>query len=375
MNSENIDSRQKIAQITWINYYNFGTFLQAYALQKALKKLGYYTSIIDDRNFNFHLKQKETTLIKIKSLIKRIIGWNKGEIKRKRLYQTFAKRYLTIDSSNKSLTEIADNYKIYICGSDQIWSPILPSQSNGYFFASFAKENSIKISYASSFGAISCDNDYKELVTPWLDSFKSLSSREQSGVKILTEITGREDIVEVVDPTLLLNSDEWDQLYNDADCVQSSKPYMLCYFLSFNKEYIERCKEYAKEMNLQLMCFNNLDSINMFFDTLIDAGPSQFLAAIANCSYFATDSFHGTIFALQFKRQFVTFKRFMESDPKNQNSRIINLLGKVGLGNRFIGNTAISSMPDIYNWDNIDDAIQKYRSSSISYLKRALNDI
>lgn len=376
MNSKNFESCQKIAQITWINYYNFGTFLQAYALQKALKKLGYNTEIIDDRKFNYLLKKEsDTILIKIKSTIKKVIGWKKRDTRRKILYQKFADKYLTIDSSNESLNDVANKYNVYVCGSDQIWSPILSSHSDGYFFASFAKKDSIKISYASSFGSETYNSDYKDLVSPWLKSFKHLSCREQSGVRILTEITAREDVVEVVDPTLLLNTEEWQQLYDKSDCVDTTKPYMLCYFLTFNKDYIDKCKEYAKERNLQLISFNNLDIINRFYDKLIEAGPSQFLAAIANCSYFATDSFHGTIFALQFKRQFVTFKRFKENDTKNQNSRVINLLEKIGLGNRFIGNTSISTLPTITDWEKIDDIIKSFRSESFSFLKQALKDV
>ena len=40
--------QRRVGVITWISYFNFGTYLQAYALQTVVRSLGYACSIVSD---------------------------------------------------------------------------------------------------------------------------------------------------------------------------------------------------------------------------------------------------------------------------------------------------------------------------------------
>ena len=49
-------SNKKTATVTWIKYNNFGTLLQAYALQQYILSLGYENHILNDKTIPLSIK-------------------------------------------------------------------------------------------------------------------------------------------------------------------------------------------------------------------------------------------------------------------------------------------------------------------------------
>ena len=107
------------------------------------------------------------------------------------------------------------------------------------------------------------------------------------------------------------------------------------------------------------------------------ADPFDFLALLNNATFVLTDSFHGVAFSINFGKQFAAFKRFEDSDPISQNSRVYNVLEKTGLERRLI---STHTPPRFIVEDSIDYAsvyslLDKERRQSMSYLRNAVSSV
>ena len=57
--------QRRVGVITWISYFNFGTYLQAYALQTVVRSLGYACSIVSDEKMVRALRKESCWLRKV----------------------------------------------------------------------------------------------------------------------------------------------------------------------------------------------------------------------------------------------------------------------------------------------------------------------
>lgn len=197
-------------------------------------------------------------------------------------------------------------YDIYISGSDQIWSPML---LNPVFYLSFVEDKYKKIAYAPSFGVSSIPEIKKNKIAEMLNKYDRISVREEQGTKIVNQLTGR-IVRSVLDPTMLLTEDKWEKVA----IKPKDEKYVVCYFLTFNKEYYEKAKEFADRKNLKLILISTTkETYTLDCDIRIDVGPSEWLGYIKYADYVFTDSFHGCVFSMMFEKIFFIFKRFSDS--------------------------------------------------------------
>ena len=260
-------------------------------------------------------------------------------------------------------------YDGFVCGSDQIWSPLV---FNSHFFLDFVKDSNKKIAYSPSFGVKSIDDVYvKNKTKKLLEDFKYLSVREEAGKKIIETLTSKKAEV-VSDPTLLLTKYQWEVLLGLES--KAEKPYMFVYMLGHNENHWEEINKIANQLNLEIKV------IPVFEEDLqrpgcvkFAVGPNEFLDLLYNASYVCTDSFHGLAFSVNFKKNFTVFKRFKNNDIKNQNSRVMNLLEKFALEDRlFEEKSALQDINSKINYDKIEDTLEESRKKSIEYLKNAI---
>ena len=210
-------------------------------------------------------------------------------------------------------------------GSDQVWNPKFDRLSD-VDLLSFATPEQ-RISFSASFGISELPENSKEKAKRELEKFKSISVREDRGKEIVEELTERKDVQVLVDPTMLLTSEEWDKVAKKPEQLKTDK-YILNYFLGEisekRKKEIERI---AKENNCEII--NILDKNSPFYQT----GPSEFLYLEKNAFLICTDSFHSSVFAILYNRPFVVFDR--EDSNVKMNSRLDTLLKKFKLENRW----------------------------------------
>ena len=111
-----------------------------------------------------------------------------------------------------------------------------------------------------------------------------------------------------------------------------------------------------------------------FADIPLFAGPMEFMRAIKNASYFFTDSFHGSIFAIHFEKRFYTLRRFKEDASNNQNSRVENLFSLLGLSDYFVGDENLDKITNLplIDYEKVKGIIASERERSLRYLKESL---
>ncbi|MGL4850143.1 MAG: polysaccharide pyruvyl transferase family protein [Clostridium sp.] len=365
---------KRIGIMTWFNYYNYGTALQVTALNKKIKDIGYTPEVI-----NYIPHEKLITIneeifkeysMKIK---KRIKNRNKKEYlneQRTENFREFLSQNIVLSRRcqvKSSLFELNEEYDAFICGSDQIWAPTI---FNPRYFLDFVKENRKKIAYAPSIGLSKVDDIFvKKEMTNLIADFGSISIREEQGKKIIKELTGREAKV-VLDPTLLLDSTEWDEI---GQVTKKDEKYVLCYFLGQNEYYWKSVVEIATKLKLKVKIIPVFEKDkSRGFEHIDGVGPKEFLNLISNASVVCTDSFHGTVFSINYNRPFYTYERFSAKDKNSQNSRIYNILNMLNLENRLVKERQNIVYSLECDFEKANKVLKLKRKESIFYLEEAL---
>lgn len=192
-----------------------------------------------------------------------------------------------------------------------------------------------------------------------LQNFKSISVREDAGKEIVKNLTKREDIEVLIDPTMLLEAKEWDKV-----AKVPKKKYILNYFLgNISDERKNEIDSIAKENNCEII---NILEIN---DPYYCSGPSEFLYLEKNAFLICTDSFHSSVFAIIYNRPFIIFER--EDKNVKMNSRIETLIKKFKLKDREF-NYKITDENLKHDYTDAYQILYDERKKSIEFLKKAL---
>lgn len=380
----------KVGLVTVYNGYNYGSKLQAYAIQSVLKnKIRVDVEIID---YNRAKDLRLSTIIRkvVRKIERQLEGDTKKAKKtypdmvlaRRKTFDGFDKNYnLTSEIRGYSnLQKIVDNYDVFICGSDQIWSPdLIVTDFYTLYFVGGKKKT---ISYAASFGIDKIPNKKIKAYQKFLNRINIISVRENSGKKLVNELTGKNSTW-VLDPTLLLCRDEWKQLIQNSSVGNyANKKYILCYFLGTIQAHRNFAETLRKFKGYDVICFpymrgyNEVDK-NIVGDKLYDINPLQFVYLISNAEYVCTDSFHGTVFSIIFNKQFFSLRRYSDVDTHSTNTRIVSLLEMLGLGNRLINpDTDVRQIRDITTteYSVVNDKLNTERQKSLEFLEQAINE-
>lgn len=373
---------KKIAILTWLHNGNFGSILQAYALQRYLRNEGYEVNNIDlcpsivEKIANcLHQGNPFLSLVKEKKVswdARKACSDKKALACRIEKFDDFLKSNFCLTRTYRKFGDLRENagkYDVYICGSDQVWSPMLLSPS--YYF-DFLPDNDKKISYACSFGMSYIPEQKKERIAYWLKRYNAISVREEAGLNIIEELIDKKAVVNV-DPTMLLNAEEWNQLVKSGRPV--AEPYMLCYFLSYNEEQWQKAQNVALEKGLKMVVIPATKESYQKGDKVIsDVGPIDWVNLVKHADMVATDSFHGCVFSIIYQRQFMVFKRFSDNNKLSQNSRIYTLLSSYGLERCLVDNIEQFKTIEINGekYDNVCKKVEEKSRISKSWLKEAI---
>jgi len=370
----------KAGLITFHYAFHYGAQLQAYALMKAIEKLGVECEIINyvrpdtDRGndvFKTGLNPK-AFLTNIHTL------FNYGAFKRKYdRSESFCKDDMKLSakkySYNKELNEQPPQYDVYVCGSDQIWNPLIYAENiyDPAFFMPFAA-NKKRVAYAPSFGISSIPDDKKEALKNYLSTFSHLSVREKQGEKIIQELSTK-PVMTVLDPTLLINGEEWSRI---AAAPKNNGEYILCYFVSNASAYLPFIKELSQKYSMPVVTLCGARKGLAGSTFIYDAGPREFLGLFKNASMICTNSFHGTVFSVNFSKPFFSFTADNNSD-KSRNSRQHSILSMLGLLDRIVTpSTSMADLHDLYkrgiDYSKTMGLLEAEREKSLNYLKMAL---
>lgn len=369
---EKSNNLKTVGIITMHRTTNYGSILQAYALQEKIKYLGYNTQFIDYRPDRITmismikgLKNKNDILKKslaVRTIVRLIMI--PSYILRFRTFKRFLKKNLTLSNDMYKNEEDFENndlsFDTYCTGSDQVWNSEWNGKIDKPYFLAFAPDNARKISYAASFGKKSLDDWEKNETKKLLERYDKISVRENNAINILADL-GINDAQCVLDPTLLLNGEEWRKI---SSSKFKKEEYILVYNLNRNKkihDYAEKLSELTglkiKYITYQLHDFYKKGK--MYCNCAVE----DYLALIDNAKYVVTDSFHGVAFSINLNTNFIVIY------PGKFSSRLESILQITDLKNRVATDDNINELCNDVDFSNVNKIIEDERKKSIKYLK------
>ena len=335
--------KDKIGIIThFYNTINYGGMLQAYALCRYLRRCGIEAEQIcygesETASISFLSRLAQATpqriLRKGRAIIYRVICRNLKSKEYTLFQNTMNERHIKFKLfsekmvphsikvfDDSSITECVEDYDAFVTGSDQVWNF---DYFRPAYFLGFLPDSKPKFAYAASMGNTELSSEQSKYLIDNLKNFEAISVREKSTASKLQDLL-QKPVAAVVDPTLLLNIDEWKELCEER--IVNNK-YLFCYFISYNKRSRELAKEFAKRHDLQIVAIYMSNDKCVFkdmgfADVMINADPTEFLSLIRYADYIFTDSFHAVIFSNIFEKQYVVFKR---NENDQTFSRILDL--------------------------------------------------
>ncbi|HAT4246482.1 TPA: polysaccharide pyruvyl transferase family protein [Clostridium perfringens] len=356
---------KKIGILTFHRAVNYGAVLQTYALQTHLNKNGCSANIINymcpkiENDYSLNFFKKNTLKEKMNFLFG--IIWS---YKRKCIFKQFRDEYLIETKeafSSEDMMRLGDNLDVAIVGSDQVWQESLTNNDLTFFLKDFPK--CIKFSYAASF--LKNGNDFNKNKLELLNSFRSISVREEEN-ELLLKGKLTKDIKTVCDPVLLLEENDWKQFISNTP--RESKNYVLVYYVVKSEEMLKYAEKLAKERNCELIV------ITTSLKKLVKAkyyraiSPVKFVELFYNADVVVTSSFHGVAFSVIFNKDLYTPYYLTKG---KENLRVINLLNRLGIQNRYFDLESLSNEKIDYNL--VNEKKKKFIDFSKDFIEKSMN--
>lgn len=366
---------RKIALQTWHHTENYGTAYQAYALKTLIEQQGFHVDLVDYHRLGSSPADRGN-IIKIFFLllktIKNILQSKKAFKFNPSTFNDFYSQYFTYTKKctyNQDFEELNNIYEGFVCGSDQIWGP---EWFDARYFLDYVHDNKRIIAYAPSIGVASVKNlAAADLMRPLIIRFPYLSVREATGCDIARELTGRDDVVNVLDPVLMLNSSEWAKI--EKVCNLPSKPYCLIFFLMNNDRYFRCALDYCHKMNYETVILHCTQSADSQYANVNELTPGQLLYVLRNATFVCTDSFHITVLSIIQNKQFCVFKKNDIDTGVSKNNRVNDLLNRVGIYDALFEDNQVKD-PQI-DYESVNKKVNELRLVSMDYLKKALTSL
>ena len=373
----------KAGLVTFYHIHHYGALLQAAATQRAVETLGGECEIVDYFvNQDNSLFRKPTGLGSAAADVHTALHYAALKARYER-FEKFSRDHLRITEHRfESWEELRDTdlpYDVILSGSDQIWNPkIFPDgHFDPVFFGTFSEKR--KIAYAPSFGIPKVPEEMEEELRGYLEQFSHIGVRETQGGQIVREVSGKEVPV-VLDPTLLLTAEQWSGMANMPEgypvgAHEDGKGYILCYCINKPGALGSYIQQLAEETGLPVVQLCGIRrKVHPQAKCVFDAGPAEFLGLFKNASYVCTNSFHGTVFSVQFQKPFFTAVAPSELAAPER-SRTFSILNRLGLTRRIIGKGDTAGLMDEIDWEAVSERLVKARQGSLDYLKAAMENV
>ena len=364
----------KIAILTQPLGHNYGGILQNYALHKVLRKLGHTPITIEKDPYqhiaNFQLLIELPKRFFTKYILKKrfyILSEKQNNAlikqKRKQLFPFVSKYINHLYVKSYNLVTIVD-LDVFLVGSDQVWRPVY---NNGglleqMYLKFIPKDIDIKrISYAASFGCKEWEynDEQTKQCTELVQRFDAVSVREIDGISLCAKYLNRNDVISVLDPTLLLNKEDY--LMLSTDISKNQENLLFAYILDVDSEIISRLEQIANANGLKLKL--------VYADERCTLSVEEWIAMFRDAKVVITDSFHGTVFSIIFNKEFYSICNISRG-----NSRFISLLSQFNLQDRLFDDIKdINLNSNQIDWDIIEETKSQLQNKSIKFLTVNLN--
>lgn len=357
----------KIALLNLQYDNNYGGNLQRYALMTILQRMGHDVIHLNLR-FNYDpVSYKYKVYRFVKRLLKKVIIDRNTplfpERNMQRTYENtcavtdkFYNKYIKHTSviSHKHILAKQKGYDVYMVGSDQVWRKMIAAiyGINTFFFDFLADDISAKrIAYGVSLGTSEneLNSDDLNILTPLYEKFDAVSVREDSALDLFKQYGwNKPAATQVLDPTLLLDKEDYMELINDGT-TKPSAGNMFCYILDPSEKKDMLISEYEEKKELKAFRTGLVGSEQMSIQ--------QWLRSFYESEFVITDSFHGMVFSIIFNKPFKLIY-----NPFRGNARFESLMRQL----------AIPEDTEMINWYVTKNKIMDCRCYSLRFLNDTL---
>ncbi len=270
---------------------NYGAYLQAFALKEVLSGYGYNVSFLD-------IYDKENNKKRYNFLFR---GW-----KRQPLSLLFNLRKLIALAKSEREFDLVQRgdlskYRVAFIGADEIWSVTNGTFNSAPEFFGLDLGGMLKFSYAPSVGNSGVEDMLNHPVfMEGVNKLDRISVRDGESFEVATRCANRSDVNLVLDPTFLHD------FAFDEKALKINRRFLLVYTYGFTKEVVNEVKAYARRNDLIIISAGIYHS---WADRNIPCNPFEFLSIIKQAEYVVTDTFHGSIFAIKYRKNFICYGR------------------------------------------------------------------
>lgn len=357
--------------VTFHSAHNYGSVLQSYAMVKTMCKLGLDAELIDFRhphttdmyewrlwtpykNWRWNVKD---------FLLRGLCGIGKN---REKVFRDFIDQQLPKSARVSSRKDIdAKKYDVLVCGSDQIWNKMSTGENDPIYFLDFGITQH-KFSYAASAGSTHFPEKDNARYKAYLSHLQSIGVREEWLKDYLEHDFGLQAEVNP-DPTLLLDKEEW----ADIEVSYAGLPakYLLVYTLAKATATLAFAQRMAEKLGLPVVQICNSrewkGKAKPRADySLADASPQQFLWLFHHAEFVVTNTFHGNMFSVIFRKDFVHY------DVNGNDSRITTLHTAIGLHRSRMIKEPEEMEERHIDYARIEENIRAYAHEGLAFIKK-----
>lgn len=353
----------KIGIVTQPLLANYGGFLQNYALQQVLKRLGHESITID---YGFAFPKWYYFLLTIKIFVFKFVFRKKLQfvpfsstqrVSRSAENELFVKKHIKTTTPVTSYsTSLIKKYGMnaVITGSDQVWRPKYNFYLKDMFLRFVKSPKMKKLAYAASFGTDDWEfsNKKTKACSALAKKLHAISVRENSGIKLCTDYLGV-DAVEVLDPTLLLDKEDYLDVCKNVPV--NSEKFLAAYVLDVDEKKTEFIHRIAESQHLSVKIFSAHKASTLTIE--------EWIAMFRDAEYIVADSFHGTVFSIIFNKPFISI-----GNSDRGLSRFHSLLGKFGLENCLVDENLLTIKSMAIDWDKVNKIRETWKQKSLKFL-------
>jgi len=361
---------------------NYGGIMQAWALQRVLKRMGHEPVTIDRQPDAPGAAYKLARLGYRTAL--RVTGKRKTPIHFERHLpyilqntQEFIKQRIVmsepLDSTPKLKQHFERNkYDAALIGSDQTWRPIYSPNIMNFFLDFLSNSRIKKIAYAASFGVDDWEYTKKQTIKcrELIANFDATSVRESSGVSLCQNYLGITPEF-VLDPTLLLSPNEYLDSLGTKN-PPSSSDRLFSYILDNSTEKNKIIKETSNFLKLTPFSSQpavSLDEETADIESYVLPPVENWVSSFQHADFIVTDSFHGCVFSIIFNKPFLAI-----GNKSRGMARFKSLLSTFGLENRLITDCGMARnvIKNEIDWQDVSERLKKSKAHSLSFIERAI---
>lgn len=283
--------------------------------------------------------------------------------------------------NKKQMAQLNDECKMFLIGSDQIFNNYLYNAFGRFITLDWVRHDKKKVAYACSFGfdyIFGTDWD-RAVMAHDLKLFDFISVREQSGIALAKKELGI-SVDLCLDPVFVCDTAKFDELAEAAEPINAPAHYIGAYILDPNSpkqkiiEHLEYCKNIPSIIISDAEYEKGHTSSLWELPVLEEASLEQWLYMIKHCDIIVTDSYHGVLFSVLFRKNFIAVK-----NQKRGATRFESILGLLQLKDRLIDPEELLDVDKLnqlaekhIDYIPVEEILAKEKVKSLQWLEKVL---